>query len=97
MPKRLEAVLKRFPHQGVQIEEEILKNREFRALCEDYSDAVDAFDRWSISCDNVAPERASEYRRLVGDLELEICEHLQTQTRSGAHSLGRLPHRRQRE
>jgi hypothetical protein len=76
MPGRLAAILKRFPRRSVEIEKEIMKNPDFRALCEDYGDAVDALGRWSTSTDE-SSNRAKEYRQLVRDLELEIQNHVQ--------------------
>ena len=78
MPGRLAAVLKRFASRGVQIQREILRDPEFRAVCEDYGDAVEALDRWSNSSDSAASTRKSEYFSLVQELELEISDRLET-------------------
>lgn len=78
MPGRLATVLKRFADRAIAIQREILRNPDFRILCEDYGDAVAALERWSESNDDMAFQRTSEYRHLVEELELEISNHLQT-------------------
>ena len=80
MPGRLAAALRRFASRSVQIEQEILRNPEFRTLCEDYGDAVAALERWRRSTDSIALKRASEYDKLVQELEIEISNYLQTLT-----------------
>ena len=78
MPGKLAAVLKRFANRSSQIEQEILRNPEFRILCEDYGDAAEALEHWTKSTDRIAANRVAEYRALTEELELEICNHLQT-------------------
>ena len=80
MPGRLAAALRRFASRSVQIEQEILRNPEFRTLCEDYGDAVAALERWRRSTDSISLKRASEYDKLVQELEIEISNYLQTLT-----------------
>lgn len=76
MRGKLAAALRRFASATVQLEQEILKHPDFRLLCEDYGDAVEALERWSHSTDAIAPQRVSEYRKLVEELEQEIRNHL---------------------
>jgi hypothetical protein len=78
MPGKLAAALKRFASRSVQLEQEVLKNPDFRLLCEDYGDAAEALERWSHSTDAMSPQRVLEYRRLVEELEKEIQNHLKT-------------------
>ena len=72
MPTKLQAALRRFSEQAPQVEQLILRDRDFRSLCEDYGDAVAALERWSSSTQAIAPHRTAEYRKLVEDLENEI-------------------------
>ena len=76
MPSRLAAALRRFASRSTKLEREILKNPDFRSLCEDYGEAVDALDRWSRSNQPPSVQRALEYQRLVIDLEQEIEIHI---------------------
>lgn len=82
MPRNLEAALRRFAGRAVHLEQEILRNPEFRSLCEDYGDAVEAVERWSQSSDAASIQRAAEYRNLVDDLEKEIDDHLKKTTKN---------------
>ncbi len=77
MPRKLEAALKRFASRAVQLEQELLRNPDFRSLCEDYGDSIEAIERWSHSTDPVSSQRVAEYRRLTKDLEREIEDHLE--------------------
>lgn len=76
MTGKLAAVLKRFASRSSQIEQEILRDPDFRALCEDYGDAVQALEHWTRSTDSIAVSRISEYRRLAAELEEEISNRL---------------------
>ncbi len=78
MPGKLTAALKRFVVCGARIEREILKNPEFRSLCEDYGDAVEALECWTQAGDPAAQQKISEYRKLVEDLDREIEDHLRS-------------------
>jgi hypothetical protein len=72
MPPRLAAALRRFASRSTQLEREVLKNPDFRSLCEDYGEAVEALERWSKSNHSPSPQRVLEYQRLVDELEQEI-------------------------
>jgi len=76
MPGRLRVVIDRFKNHDSRIEREMLKNPEFRSLCEDYGDAVEAVRNWSRSRDPSAANKTVEYRGLVLALEQEIRDHL---------------------
>ncbi len=76
MPGRLAAALKRFAGRSVQLEQEMLKNPDFRSLCEDYGEAVEALERWRQSTHPMSSQRVSEYEKLVKDLEQEIEDYL---------------------
>ena len=76
MSARLTAALRRFAGRGLRLEQEILKNPDFRSLCEDYGEAVDALAHWSKSVHPQSAQRVAEYERLVGELEQEIETYL---------------------
>ena len=76
VPEKLAPALRRFANRSVQLQREVLLNPDFRTLCEDYGDAVRALERWSNSTQAEVPQRTTEYRRLVKELEQEIQDHL---------------------
>jgi hypothetical protein len=61
----------------VEIQKAPLQDVRFRALCEDYGVAVEAFKFWSISADARAPTVIDEYRKLLAELEVEIFAEIQ--------------------
>jgi len=48
------------------------KDNEFRELCRDFDDCVDALRRWEASGEPEAGARAGEYRELLAALQTEI-------------------------
>ena len=79
MAGKLTAALKRFASRSLQVEQEALKNPDFRSLCEDYGETVDALDYWSRSDDPTSLSKVTEYHRLVVELEYEINSYLEAQ------------------
>jgi hypothetical protein len=77
MPHSLDHVLGRFSELRVEIEKAALQDVRFRALCEDYGVAVEAFEFWSTSADARGPMMIDEYRRLLAELEVEIFAEIQ--------------------
>jgi hypothetical protein len=64
---------KRFPYLEKAIDDKVGASEDFRSLCRDYVDAVEALNRWEDSAP--APtmkSRIAEYRHLVNNLEAEI-------------------------
>lgn len=76
MRGKLAPARERFAQIGARMEQEILKNPEFRSLCEDYGDAVEALQHWESGEDPLSQQKVLEYRELVEDLEEEIRDHL---------------------
>lgn len=76
MPEKTHHVLERLPQHGQAIRQRMMVDREFRSLCDDYDDALDALRRWQASEDRHREERVDEFRALVGDLEQEILREL---------------------
>ena len=54
----------------------LLKNHEFRGICEDYEIARDAFERWSHYDHAEAKLRAAEFAAISRELEVEIERYL---------------------
>ena len=66
-------VVQRFPGRWGDIAALGQASEDFRALCEDYGEAVEALRRWQAStADPVASARIEEFARLVAELEAEI-------------------------
>jgi hypothetical protein len=65
---------KRFPYLEKAIDDKFDRSEEFRALCRDYVDAVDALTHWEDKEKLTAKtrDRIIEYRHLVENLESEI-------------------------
>lgn len=65
---------KRFPYLEKAINNKFDRSEEFRALCRDYVDAVEALTHWEDIEKPTAKtkERIIEYRHLVENLEGEI-------------------------
>src|SRR5258708_7606753 len=77
MPHNLDHILGRFRELRAEIQKAALQDVRFRALCEDYGAAVEAFEFWSRSSDARAPKINDEYRRLLTELESEIFAEIQ--------------------
>lgn len=77
MARKISHAINKFRKLKVEIEEAVLRDARFRAICEDYGEAVDALDFWSQSTDERAAKRITEYRLLLLELEREIFVELQ--------------------
>ncbi|HET6520673.1 MAG TPA: hypothetical protein VFG47_12775 [Geminicoccaceae bacterium] len=70
-------VVQRFPDRSRDIAALALASEDFRALCDDYGEAVEALRRWQASpVDPDAPARIAEFGQLVAELEDEILAEL---------------------
>jgi len=69
---RLAFVFDRFPDEAVLVRRLLLKNHDFRGICEDYTAARDALAHFRERPD--APERPeiADYETLLVELEAEI-------------------------
>lgn len=66
-------VFQRFPDRWRVIAALGRSSDDFRALCEDYGEAVEALRRWqAATADPGAPARTEEFGQLVAELEDEI-------------------------
>jgi len=76
MAEKTHHVLERLPEHRHAIQERMLVDREFRSLCDDYDDALEALRRWEASGDQHREIRVEEFSKLVEDLEEEIVREL---------------------
>jgi hypothetical protein len=65
-----EALVRRFPDRAGSIRRLEAEDQNFRAICEDYADALRALAHWQ-AADQSCHKKAEEYRRLVKELEDE--------------------------
>ena len=70
-------VVQRFPGRWGDIAALGQASEDFRALCDDYGEAMEALRRWqAATADPNAPARIEEFRQLVAELEDEILAEL---------------------
>lgn len=70
-------LIKRFPYLEKAIDDLLASSDDFRSLCKDYVDAVEALNRWEDSArPATVKNKIIEYRRLVRNLEAEILVEL---------------------
>ena len=70
-------ILKRFSENALKIRYLILKNSNFRSICEDYGKCAEAIQYWEQSRKPSAKAKAEEYRYLCKELEKEVLQALQ--------------------
>lgn len=73
----IEALVRRFPDHARRIRRLEAENATFRAICEDYAEALGALAYWE-AADQSSRRKAEEYRRLVRELEDEALAALRT-------------------
>lgn len=76
MNDKTHLIQNRFPDKSETISLLIQEDPEFREMCEDYDDCVNALHYWKNSKENDAEHRVKEYRTLIHELETEIMEVL---------------------
>lgn len=77
MSDKARHVVERFPDLTQAIKQCMADDRFFRALCEDYGEAVEVLRHWQRVSGLTDSERVIACRELVGDLEQEILLELQ--------------------
>ena len=75
MLEKTRHILDRLPQHAAAIRERMMIDWEFRALCADYGDALEALRRWEAS-DDRRHNRVEEFRTLLAELEQEIVREL---------------------
>jgi hypothetical protein len=67
---RLAALGQRFPTRELEVHRLYVQDEEFRAVCDDYEEALRVLRHWQFVERNVS--RAEEYRQIAAELEAEI-------------------------
>jgi hypothetical protein len=66
----IEALVRRFPDYARSIRRLEAEDATFRAICEDYADALRALAYWQ-EADQSSRRKSEDYRKLVNELEDE--------------------------
>jgi ribosomal protein S19E (S16A) len=74
-------VIERFPQHELAIERLVRTCETFRSMCEDYAVGIEALRRWEGSPDPRRSERIAELSDALAELEQEILEALEQDTR----------------
>ena len=69
-------IRKRFPNESEAIARVMAEDSDFRDICEDFRDCMNALQYWSHSDEPEAETRVNQYRALIDELEKEIVEAL---------------------
>jgi len=77
MGDKMYYIQKRFPDKREAIALLMVEDPEFRTICEDYDDCVNACRYWDRSKTPEAETRGDEYRTLIKELEMEIIEAIE--------------------
>ncbi len=70
-------IFQRYPEKKAQIWRLMLKNSNFRSICEDYGICAEAIRYWDQSKKPSAKAKVEEYRYLCKELEKEVLQALQ--------------------
>lgn len=73
----LQRVIDRFPEFAASIRDCFDVDQSFREMCGDYTETLEALQRWQASDSPQRLARIEEYRELAGALEVEIVAALQ--------------------
>ena len=76
MDDKSQHVLRRFSDKCENIRLLMSNDPDFRTMCEDYGDCINALQYWRRSESPKAQDRVQEYQSLVDELEKEIAEVL---------------------
>lgn len=68
----LASVLERFPQKAILIRQLVLKNPEFRSICEDYAAALNTLAHFRARPDAADRPEVAEYEVLIAELEAEL-------------------------
>lgn len=77
------SVIERFPDHWAAITALLRADADFRSLCEDYGQAVEALRRWQASPGHETSVDVREFLNLVAELEQEILSALGTESDEG--------------
>jgi hypothetical protein len=65
-----------FPEHAASIRDRFHADESFREMCGDYTETLEALERWQTSSSPHRAARMEEYRELAGALEVEIATAL---------------------
>jgi hypothetical protein len=71
----IEALVRSLPGEAARIRRKFWRDPEFREVCEDHRDALEAASRFEAACP-ADPVQAEEYRELAAELLEEATEML---------------------
>ena len=66
------AISKRFTQFEQHLKILLERDENFRSLCKDYQDSLEAHDRWGLDKSSVGELRQKEYAELAKELEQDI-------------------------
>jgi len=71
----LDCLARRLPEQAWRARGLALRDQGFRAICEDYAEALQALELWRRQ-DGAGADRAREFHQMVMELQQELLEYL---------------------
>ena len=74
MDRGILAAIRLLPSHKKSIQELMLRNEDFRALCTDLAEAEAALERWESSAFPEKEAHCAEYRLIIVGLEAEILQ-----------------------
>jgi hypothetical protein len=77
----LRIVLNALPDADDLIPRLYAKDDDFKLLCRDYADALEAIQTWRQSDNTDASKRVIEYQSLIGDLQKDLRQYLEKSTK----------------
>ena len=81
MDAGMQRVIERFPRHAASIRELFHADQSFREMCSDYTETLEALQRWQASEGSQKTARVEEYRELAEALEIEIATALRLPTK----------------
>jgi hypothetical protein len=81
MDPGLRRVIERFPEHATLTQARFHDDQNFREMCSDYAETLEALQRWQASDGAHKEARIEEYRELAAALESEILAALRLPTR----------------
>jgi hypothetical protein len=70
MGDQIEAMIQRFPQHAATVRRLETQDPSFRAICDDYSEALRALGYWQTTAAS-SSQKVAEYRQVVAELEAE--------------------------
>lgn len=76
--RRLEALVRQLPGHELILHRHYANDPDFRSLCHDWLDAVEACERWQAAGKSNAV-KAAEYRLMENEIKVEILQRVQSE------------------